>query len=637
MNRRSRITVIGLSTVILIILIGVGLFIKDKLTPSNEIMSLTDYYQVEDSKVMLMIRDEIKESKGLFLDDTVYIDYEIVKNEFNHRFYWDSKENILTYTTPTEIIRAEVGSSEYTVTKTLNSTRVKSDFEIVKVFADKVYLALDFVGNHSNMSYRFYSEPNRVVINYGWGASLYTEIIKATQLRSEPNSKGSILSELEEETALLYVDNDATSKNGFVKVRTSDKLEGYVNEDSIGKPFYQDLFTEVVKTTQLRVEPDTKEPLLTELAVGTSLLYVDRNEAPKKGFAKVMTADGIVGYVKEKHVKKSFYKKTESDYRAPEYTAQTRQDKINLVFHQIFNKDAAGSLETLIKATKKVNVVSPTWFDVLDTSGNISSLATHDYINKAKELGLEIWALVGDVNIKIDMEELLSKTSARDKLSNTLIQAALEYKLDGINVDFETISSNAEGIHFIQFLRELSVKCRNNGLVLSVDNYVPAPYNKHYDLKEQGIVSDYIIIMAYNEFTGSEGIGPVSSLGFIEDAINNTLASVANEKTVIAVPFYTKLWKETEDGTITSENLAMSRAAQVFTDNNLEKVWDDTYSYHYGEYEKEGATYRIWLEDDRSIEEKMNAIYNANIAGVASWKLGLEKESIWDVIIKYLN
>lgn len=637
MDKRTRITVIGFTTVILIVIIGIGMFIKDSLTPSKEVVSLTEYYQVDDSKVMLIIRDEIKELQGLYIDDTVYIDYETAKNEFNHRFYWDAKENILTYTTPSEILRAELGSLEYTITKTLNSTRVKSDYEIIKVFGDKVYLALDFIGKYSDMSYRFYPNPNRVVINYGWGNHLYTEVTKETQLRSEPNAKSSTLSQLSEGTALVYIDGNVASKNGFIKVRSSDKVEGYVHEDYVGRPFYQALFTEVTKATQLRVEPDMKQPLLTELSVGKPLLYVDRDEAPKKGFIKVMTEDGIVGYVKEKHVKKSFYKKTESDYRAPEYTAQIRQDKINLVFHQIFNSDATGSLETLIKATKKVNVVSPTWFDVVDTDGNLSSLASHEYVNKAKELGLEVWALVGDVNIKIDMEELLSKTSARDKLSNDLIQAALEYKLDGINVDFETISSNAEGIHFIQFLRELSVKCRNNGLVLSVDNYVPAPYNKHYDLKEQGIIADYIIIMAYNEFTGSEGIGPVSSIGFVKDAINNTLASVSNEKTIIAIPFYTKLWKETEDGTVTSENLAMSKAAQVFTDNNLEKEWDDTYSYHYGEYGKDGATYRIWLEDDRSIEEKMNAIYNANIAGVASWKLGLEKESIWDVIIRYLN
>lgn len=567
MDKRTRITVIGLFVAIIVTVIGVGMFIKDKMTPTKETMPLTEYYEVKDSEVMLILQDKIYENRGLMIDNTVYIDYETVVDKFNHRFYWDSKENVLTYTTPTEIFRAEAASGEYTITKTLNSTNVKSEYEIVKVFADKVYLALDFVGKHSDMTYQIYKEPNRVVINYLWGEYLYTE---------------------------------------------------------------------VTKDTQLRVEPSIKSSILMELPLGT-LMHVDRDEAPQKGFTRVMTEDGIFGYVKDKHVKKSYYDKLESTFTPLEYTDQTRQDTINLVFHQIFNRDAAGSLEALIKASKKVNVVSPTWFDILDTEGNISSLASHAYVEKAQSLGLEVWGLVGDVNIRIDMEELLSRTSARDKLSNTLIQAALEYKLNGINIDFETISSNAEGKHFIQFLRELSTKCRNNGLVLSVDNYVPAPYNRYYDLEEQGKIADYIIIMAYNEFTGSDGIGPVSSLGFVKDAIQNTLEKVPEKKTIIAIPFYTKLWKEARDGSITSENLAMTRAAQVFTDNNIEKEWDANYGYHYGEYEKDGSIYRIWLEDDKSIEEKMKAIYDAKTGGVAAWKLGLEKESIWDVVIKYLN
>ncbi len=567
MDKRMKIAVIGLSAVLIIVFIAVGLSIKEKLTPSEEVMLLTDYYQVKDTEIMIILQDRIYETNGLMDKNTVYVDYRTVAEKFNHRFYWDGRENILTLTTPTEILRAEAGSKEYSETKTLNSTNKKEEYEIVKVFGDQVYIALDFVGRYSNLTYEIFDDPNRVIINYEWKEYLATEVTKATQLR---------------------------------------------------------------------VEPGIKSPILAELPVGAPLRYVDMEEAPRKGFAKVMTGDGIIGYVKEKYVKKSFYKTMESSFKAPEYTAQTRQGKINLVFHQVTNTEAAANLEPLIKATKGVTVVSPTWFNVLDTTGAISNIATKEYVDKAAELGLEVWGLVADVNIKVDMGELLSKTSARDTLSNSLIQAALEYKLNGINIDLETISSGA-GIHFVQFLREMSVKCRNNGLVLSVDNYVPAPYNEHYDLEEQAEILDYVIIMAYNEFTGSEEAGPVASIGFVEDAINNTLKAVPKEKTIIAIPFYSKLWKETADGNLTSENLAMTRAANVFTDNNLEPEWDEVYGYNYGEYQVDGATYRIWQEEVKSIEEKMKAIYNAETAGVAAWKLGLEREEIWDVIIKYLD
>ena len=174
--------------------------------------------------------------------------------------------------------------------------------------------------------------------------------------------------------------------------------------------------------------------------------------------------------------------------------------------------------------------------------------------------------------------------------------------------------------------------------MLSVDNYVPAPYNKYYDREEQGKIVDYIIVMAYDEYySGSDVAGPVASIGFVKDAIRNTLEEVPREKTIIAVPFYSRLWKETVDGDVTSESLSMTPARNVFTDNGIEPQWNETYGSYYGEYEKDDALYKIWLEDAKSIEEKMKAIYEANVAGIAAWKLGLEKEEIWNVIIKYLN
>ncbi len=397
------------------------------------------------------------------------------------------------------------------------------------------------------------------------------------------------------------------------------------------------LFTEVTKATQLRLEADIKSPVLMQLSLGDELMYVTKEVSPRKGFAKVMTNDGVFGYVREKNVKTSYYKEILSTFSAPEYTAQKRSEKINLVFHQIFNTEAAGKLEELISQTKGVNVVSPTWFSINDVSGSMTSLASQDYVDKAKALGLEVWALVDDFNTEVDMYELLSYTSRREKLSNGLVEAAIQYKINGINIDFEKIPSKA-GIHFIQFLRELSVKCRNNGIVLSVDNYVPAPYNKYYDRKEQGEIVDYIIVMAYDEyFSGSDVAGPVASIGFVKDAIRNTLEEVPSEKTIIAVPFYSRLWKETADNEITSESLSMTPASQVFTDNGIEPQWNDTYGSYYGEYEKDDATYKIWLEDARSIEEKMKVIYDTNVAGVESRKLGLEKDEIWNVIIRYIN
>ena len=567
MEKKSKIEVIGTIAVILITVIVLGITIVKKLTPSNEVMLLTDYYQVEDSEVLVILQNKIYEKSGLLLDGKVYLDYETIKDKFNHRFYWDSNENILTYTTPNEIIQAESGRKHFTVTKSMIKTDSAIDYPVVKVFADQVYIALDFVAKYSDMEYEYYVSPNRVVINYQWGDYLFTEVTKETQLRKDPN---------------------------------------------------------------------IKSPILTKLAVGTSL-YVDMDEAPQKGFSKVMTKEGIIGYVRDKYVKESFYKTISSDFKEPEYTSQTRPEKINLVFHQVFNEDAADNLENLIAQTKGLDVVVPTWFSVIDNSGNVSSLASERYVEKAKSLGLEVWALVDDFNTEISMYEVLSHTSSRENLSNVLVEAALKYKLNGINIDFEKISSDA-GIHYIQFLRELSVKCRNNGIVLSVDNYVPSPYTSHYDREEQGKILDYVIVMAYDEYyAGSEVAGPVASLGFVKDAVTNILTMVPKEKTIIAIPFYTRLWKETPDGEVSSESFSMTPAENILKENEVEPKWNDTYGCYYAEYERDGATYRMWQEEDKSIEEKLKVIYNADVAGIAAWKLGLEKESTWNVITRYFE
>lgn len=563
-----KIAIVGTAVALLIIIIIVISSLAKALTPSREVMQLSDYYKVSDTEVLIILQNEIYQQNGRLINDKVYIDLDTVKTYFNHRFYWDNNENTLTYTTPDEIIRAKSGSKKYSVIKNIISTDTDTDYPVVEVFADKVYISLDFVKQYSDLNYAFYTEPNRVVIEYIWGDYLYTEVSKETQLRTEP---------------------------------------------------------------------DIKSPILRILPVGTSLMLVNTEEAPKKGFIKVMTEDGIKGYVRQKHTKESVYKTVSSSYQAPVYSSQKRSKKINMAFHQIFNTDAADKLESLIAETKQLNVVSPTFFAVSDNEGNIKSIATEDYVTKAKSLGLEVWALVNDFDQNVNMYELLSHTSSRETLINNLIESALTYKLNGLNIDFEYITSDS-GPHYIQFLRELSVKCRNNGIVLSVDNYIPAPYRKYYDMEEQGIIVDYIVLMAYDEYyAGSEVTGPVASIGFVKDAINNSLEMVPKDKLIVGIPFYTRLWKETAEGEVSSEALAMTPAWKLVSDNALSAEWNDTLGCYYVEYSKDNATYKMWLEDEKSIEEKMKLIYEADVAGVAAWKLGLERSSVWNIIERYLK
>ena len=283
-------------------------------------------------------------------------------------------------------------------------------------------------------------------------------------------------------------------------------------------------------------------------------------------------------------------------------------------------------------------MISPTWFKLCDNEGGYTSFASADYVQKAHDRGLEVWALIENIEYKdsISMYEILSSTTTRQKLIDSLMNDLITYGIDGINVDFEQLSMDC-GEHFVEFIRELSVACRKNGKVLSVDNYVPRDFNDYYDRKEQGIVADYVIVMGYDEhYAGSKEAGSVASIDYVEDGIAQTVKEVPAEKVINAIPFYTRIWETTGDG-ISSQAVDMVTAEQFISNHGITAEWDETTCQNYGEYTSGDSRYQVWLEDADSIKVKLNVMENYGIGGVAEWRLGFEKPEIWDVIGEYLD
>ena len=568
MDRHAKLAAAGSIFVLVVIVIAVSAILIKRFTPSREVMPLEEYYQAEEGDVLVMLHDQYCEETAKLIDGQIYFRLDMVQELFNHRFYWDENENILSYTTPTEIIRAEVGSQDYTV----NMNKTTAQYQIVKTQGDAVYLAAEFVEQYSDMDYQFYEDPDRVTVQYEWKDYLYADVRRATQLRTEP---------------------------------------------------------------------DIKSPILRELESGEKLLYVDAaTEQEQNGFVKVMTADGIIGYVQTRSLTDSYYETLESDFEAPVYTSIQRDHTINLVWHQVTNQSANDNVMSLLENTKGITAISPTWFRIASVDGTLSSLASESYVARMKEQGIEVWALVDNFHPDVDTFQVLSYTSRRERLVNEIIAAAIKYGLNGINIDFESLDVET-GPHYIQFLRELSVKCRTNGIVLSVDNYVPTSYNAFYDREEQGEIVDYVIIMGYDEHhSRSETAGSVASIGYTREALENTLEEVPADKIIMAIPFYTRLWREaTIDGatSLSSEALSMASAESVIEQYGAEPVWDEETGQYYIEYERDGAVYKMWQEEERSIEEKMKVIHDAQIAGVAAWRLGYETPEIWNVILRYVN
>ncbi len=391
------------------------------------------------------------------------------------------------------------------------------------------------------------------------------------------------------------------------------------------------------KKAAVRWKAGIKSPILTNVDKGT-VMYVLEESEDVGDWTKVLTKDGFIGYVKNNRISDVTQEEVVApEFEEPEYTSISKDYTINMTWHQVTNMEANNYLLNKIADTKGLTTISPTWFSIADTDGNISSLASQSYVTYAHQQGLEVWGLVDNFKDGVSTYETLSKTSSRQRLVNQLIAAAIQYGLDGINVDFELITQDCARA-YIEFIRELSIMCRINGIILSVDNYVPTASSDHYDRAEQGVFADYVVIMGYDEhYAGSEEAGSVASIGYVQQGIEKTLSEVPKEKVINAIPFYTRFWKTDADGTVTSEALGMNDADQKVKNNNAEPVWDDTTKQYYVEIEYDGATYQMWMEEETSIEEKMKLIKQYELAGVSSWRLGYERSSIWDVILKYVN
>ena len=502
---------------------------------------------------------------------------------------------------------------------------------------------------------RFYWDANENILLYtlptdvvsvGVGSSEYT-------VGTTVNAEEYVILKTEGPTAYIALD--------FVQKYTNFDYEIFQNPNRVVITAGDGEIKEAVvrKDTQVRVRGGVKSPVLTELSKKDTVTFIE-NEGDWK---KVRTNDGYIGYVKGNCLKKEQVKKLSRAFEEPQFTSIKRDRTINMAWNMVTNQSAnSGVLETIAN-TKGLTTLVPTWFSVQDTMGNLISIASPEYVNYAHQSGIEVWAMVNDfdhgfggLTTAEEIQEMLSYTSRRENLTNQLIAAAIQTDVDGINVDFEHIYTEESGFHFIQFIRELSVKCRKNNLVLSVDNYVPQGYNAQYHRKEQGIFADYVVIMGYDEHqSNSYESGSVASYDFVKEGIENTLKEVPAEKVINAVPFYTRLWserpkteeelaeqKDTEAAkypmAIECETLGMSDAQARVAAAGVTAVWDEATRQNYAEWDgADGKKYKIWLEDAASLEEKMKLMKEYQLAGTGAWRIGYETPDIWELILKYVN
>lgn len=395
----------------------------------------------------------------------------------------------------------------------------------------------------------------------------------------------------------------------------------------------------VKKKSYIRIDTNEKSKVVEKLSINDELRVYEQYD----GWVKVRSESGLLGYMKRTDlgVIKDIYPKIAKQEDDPQYNDKKNIDGlINIAWHQVTRTAANSSIKKVLEDVKGLDVISPTWFSIKNSDGDISNIASSEYVQYAKSKGYQVWALFSNKFDKKITHDVLSSTEKREKVIKQILALTSIYNLDGINIDFENVAKE-DGIYFVQFIRELTPYLKAQDVVVSVDTYVPSAWTAHYNRTEVGKVVDYVIIMGYDEhWSTSPESGSVASIGFVERGILDTLKEVRKEKVILGLPYYTRLWTEEEvDGLInvSSKAYSMDRARKILDDNDAEIVWNDEVKQFYGDYAKDNKVYKIWLEEERSIEEKVKLVIENDLAGVAGWKIGLEKNEIWDVLHDYLK
>lgn len=569
MKKRVFTVLVPIVLILLVAAVALGSILFEKFSYSKNRADLNAYFGITQAdEVAMVLQDSVVDEKAKMVDGVSYFTLSTVEQYFTDRFYVNSVEQVLLFTTDTDVIRINIGDGSNVMY--VSEAGQELPYKAAFYEGDTLYIAADYVQKFANFEYHVYDEPLRMQVYTQWNS--YTSMT-------------------------------------------------------------------VSKKTALRYQGGIKSDILMDLEKGDEVAVLEQME----NWSKVKTSNALIGYVENKYLtgEKTVERLCSTGFQEIVYANVKKEGTINLAFHQVFNEVGGDGLASALSTTKAVNVVSPTWFRLNNNSGDFTSIANASYVSKAHELGLDVWALITDVDsadlygIEIDFVELLSSSANRRHLIEGLMAQVDTYGLDGINIDFEKVKKDS-GIHFVQFLRELSIETRKRGVVLSVDNYVPSEYTAHYNRKEQGIVADYLIIMGYDEhYVGGGEAGSNASIGFVESGITNTKEVVPADKIINAVPFYTRVWESGADG-LKASTLTMASQKDWIAKSGVTPVWIDEVCQNYAEYESDGTIYQCWLEDVESLRVKLEVMKTQEIAGVASWKLGIEDSAVWDAIAEYV-
>jgi len=583
-RKLSKMSIASIIMIIISIIAGYNLY--KKMSPNGEQMDLYEYYGLDknDTKSAAIVledgvcKDENKKSiTGMIDEEDAYLDCDVLCKKISTQFFWDEKNNKLIVTTPNSIMDIQEGKNSYTV----NGEDKNFDKVIVKNENDKRYVSLSFAQAVCKLDCNVEKNPNRLVCNYSWG-----------------------------------------KQEKVVKV----EMEGAV-----------------------RYKADDKAKILTKVKKGEVLKVLTEKQYISPSFLKVLTDNGCVGYIRKGYIsdEKNETKEASKELKGPEYKQNTDGKKVCLGWFYVKDNEPSSKRSDDLKNANEVNVVSPTWmhFKKNVSDGSIEGHSEKSMVDKFHSEGKKVWVCVQDfdpedTDVLPPVYDTLSDTETRRKIEDNIINEVNNCGADGINIDFEQIhkkEDNATSSFYIQFLRELKAKCGDK--VLSVDSYVPFGHKEAYRIDEQAKFCDYVVIMAYDEYTdgdGKEDRGSTSSIGWVKRAISESFKEgVNNHKLVIGLPFFSYMYDMEGENVKGTAKPGIKITNRFISEDSVK--WDKEKEQYYIKYTLEGGNYEGWIDESKSMQIKLAELQKNNVAGVGFWKLGFDNEKIWEPISEYMK
>lgn len=497
------------------------------------------------------------------------------------------------------------------------TARLKKDIYINE--KNYIYMSMADIKNYLDKYIDYDQEENQVVTTYGEKIAVLP--IGKNEITIN-NSKFNLLSGIETKENEIYLPISQMANVYNMDISYMKEKQTLVL-DSLEKEFVK---ADIASNVSIKYKETFLSKTVDKLKKGDKVVLIQKNDK----WSKVRTSNGKIGYVKTSKLQNEFYVRQNLQ-------TQKENKKINLVWDYFSEYGKAPNRAgTTIEG---VNVVSPSFFSLVSKgNGKINENVGNSgisYMNWAKQNGYKVWAMMSNNSYKDTTSEVLNSYELRTNLINKIVDLTNKYNLDGINIDFENMNESDKDV-FSRFIIELSPKLKEAGKVLSVDVTAPdggETWSMCYDRNVIGDVADYIVFMAYDQYgSGSPKEGTTAGYNWVETNLKKFIdrEEIASNKIILGIPLYTRLWKE-ENGKVSSKTVNIKSIDTVLP-KNVTKQWNEELKQNYAEYEKEGTTYKMWIEDEESIKAKVRLVKQYNLAGTAAWEKDRETENIWTII-----